>query len=60
MQIHKVLKFSFTSFHILKSLCDMIVSLSMLLVTSFSMYMTKQLLNYWSPTQLLTYCLNKY
>ena len=58
--MHKVLEFSFTSFHTLKLLCDKIVSLSMLSATSFSIYTTKQLLNYWSLIQLLTYCLNKY
>ena len=44
-QIHSI-KISFTSFYILKSLYDMIVSLSMLLATSISMYTIKQLLNY--------------
>ena len=44
--MHKVLKIHSTSFYILKLLRDMIVSLSMLSATSFSMYTTKQLLCY--------------
>ena len=44
-QIHSI-KISFISFYILKSLYDMIVSLSMLLATSISMYTINQLLNY--------------
>ena len=39
-------KIFFTSFHILKLLYDMLTSLSMILVTSISMYTIKQLLNY--------------
>ena len=39
-------KIFFTSFHILKLLYDMLTSLSMILVTSISIYTIKQLLNY--------------
>ena len=40
-QIHEVFKISFTSFHLLKSLYDVIVSLSILSVTSLLMYKIK-------------------
>ena len=40
-QIHEVFKISFTSFHLLKSLYDVIVSLSILSVTSLLIYKIK-------------------
>ena len=40
-QIHEVFKISFTSFHLLKLLYDVIVSLSTLSVTSLLMYKIK-------------------